>query len=169
MRQTAIAISATVAIAAAAVLVVFLWLRTYAPLQAVRPYAPGGGLGADIEPTFGSGGKTVYIPVYQGPRTFATTVTLHNAGRFAVTLTGIERGSGSLRAQTDVRHLRLDPSDSASVTVAWTLDCSNRHDEVSADTVNLRFRYLSLFRKTETVELPFAVTLRCLGGSRAAP
>ena len=39
-----------VAVAAAAALVVFLWLRAYAPLDVLRSgYAPGPGLAADVQ------------------------------------------------------------------------------------------------------------------------
>src|SRR3954463_7059863 len=116
MRLALTVAGAAVVVGAVAVLGLFLWLRTYAPLSGTGSgsFGPGPGLGADVEPTFGSGGKTVYLPVYrQGepfdpaftgentgrlpvpPRVpgrgkpFDTAFTVENTGRFAVTLTGI--------------------------------------------------------------------------------
>jgi hypothetical protein len=168
--------AATLVVAGAAVLTVFLWLRTYAPLAATRPFTPGPALGADVEPTFGSGGKTVFIPS-RGHGTFETTVTIHNAGRFAVTVTGLVAGRGALAPASlgdpvhpgDVGELRLDPHDSASVVIRWGLHCAGSGDQFSADRVRLRYRYLSAFTRTAAVELPFAVTLRCSGAPPASP
>jgi hypothetical protein len=176
-----------VLVAALAALVLFLWLRTYAPLSSAGPggtaggFAPGPGLGADVEPVTGSGGRTVFIPVYRKGRPFDTAFTLHNTGRFAVTVTGlaVDRSrpqleaadllaSGSSIASADpanvraFHRLRLDPGDTAIVVVRWRLDCSaGREAEVYSDSVPLRFRYLSTFTRTQSVRLPFAVTLRC--------
>jgi len=41
--------------------------------------------------------------------------------------------------------------------------------QASAGAVRLRYRYLSLFTRTASVRLPFAVTLRCAGGPPASP
>src|SRR5207248_5882150 len=78
-------------VAALAALVLFLWLRTYSPLDAAGSggFAPGPGLGADVEPVTGSGGKTVFIPAYRKNHPFDTAFTVHNTGRFAVTVTGL--------------------------------------------------------------------------------
>ena len=38
-----------------------------------------------------------------------------------------------------------------------------------ADSLTLRYRYARWFERTETVSLPFAVTLRCVGGPLATP
>jgi hypothetical protein len=62
MRVALTVASAVVVVVAAVVVGLFLWLRTYAPLQATPPFEPGSGLGADVVPTLGSGGKTVCIP-----------------------------------------------------------------------------------------------------------
>jgi hypothetical protein len=170
-------------VAALAALVLFLWLRTYAPLSSgyAGGFAPGPGLGADVEPVTGSGGKTVFIPVYRKGRPFDTAFTLHNTGRFAVTVEGLVQdrsrpeleasallASDSSIASADpanvhaFHRLRLDPGDTAIVVVRWRLDCSaGREPEVYSDSVPLRFRYLSTFTRTQSVRLPFAVTLRC--------
>jgi hypothetical protein len=174
VRIIAIALGAAAAAVVLAGLGLFLWLRSYAPLGALAAkgtYAPGAGLGADVEPTLGSGGKTVYIPVYRTPRRFATKVTLHNGGHFAVTIKGLAtRPGGALSAQS-VSQLRLDPNQDAAVTVVWRLDCSdgNEHGEIAADRIRLRYRYLSMFTRTQTVALPYAVNLRCSGGPPASP
>ena len=148
---------------AAAVAALFLWLRTYAPLAATKPLTPGAGLRADVEPTFGSGGKTVLIP--GGKDHFDVTFTLRNTGRFGVTLTGLDAGTGAVApvALHPGGHVRIDAHDAALVTVRWRLRCASDTGQVASDRVRLRYRYLSLFRRTATVELPFAVTLRCSG------
>lgn len=183
----AVGVLLVVALAAA---VVGLWLRTYAPLSTLGAgsFAPGPGLGADVEPVTGSGGKPVFIPAYDAGGTFDTAVTLHNTGRFAVEVSGLGaderlpelRAAGlhstdSFTASADPRHLlpfrrlRLDPGDTAIVVVRWRLDCAKSTREVYADSVPLRFSYLSLFTRTARVALPFAVTLRCSGGPPASP
>ena len=178
MRIGLIIASSVLAVVAVAVLALFLWLRTYAPLSALGggPVAPGPGLGADVEPTFGSGGKTVFIPVYRKGHPFDVTFTIENTGRFAVTLTGVQTSAaGPLYADQlaasdqPFRGLRLDPKQSALIAVEWHLDCSHTAGEATTDHVRLRYRYLSLFTRSQAVELPFAVTLRCSGGPPASP
>jgi hypothetical protein len=170
LRIAALVVSALAVIAGAAVLALFLWLRTYAPLAATYPVTPGPGLGSSIEPTLGSGGKPVFVPAYRRGRAFEMTFTLANHGRFAVTLLGLGgTGAGPVRPAAVTENLRLDPKQTSLVTVSWTLTCPKGVREAYSDRVRLRFRYLSLFTKTESVALPFAVTLRCRGGPPATP
>src|SRR5438046_2032261 len=62
-RTAGLVVAGVLALAVLGVVAVFLYLRSYAPLDAsARGYAPGPGLGADVEPTFGSGGRPVFIP-----------------------------------------------------------------------------------------------------------
>jgi hypothetical protein len=176
-----------------AALGVWLWLGSYAPLRALDTgFAPGPGIGADVQPVSGSGGRPVFFPVAHR-RTFDTAFTLHNTGRFAVTVTGLEPskpgptpylGAALLLATTSAtasadpgqlapfRSLRIDPGDSAIVVVRFVLDCTGATSgspDVYTSGVRLRYRYLSLFRRTERIRLPFAVTLRCVGGPPASP
>ena len=192
--------SRAIAIAAAAlgvigfvVLALWLYLGSYAPLRALgTDYAPGPGIGADVQPVSGSGGKPVFFPVAHR-RSFDTAFTLHNTGRFAVTVTGLESarpsggpwlGAAELLATTSstasadpnelvpFRSLRIDPGDSAIVVVRFGLRCAGATAEspdVFTDGIRLRYRYLSTFTRTQTVRLPFAVTLRCVGGPPASP
>jgi hypothetical protein len=177
MRVVVAVVSAVVVVAAVVVVGLFLWLRTYAPLDAGGPVSPGRGLGAAVEPTFGSGGKTVFIPAYRRGRPFDTQLTLHNGGRFAVTVTGVGSVGGPLAPAEliDPVHdrplgsLRLDPHDDVTVVLRWRLACAPKDGEVASDRLPLRYRYLSWFTRTETVELPFAVTLRCSGGPPPSP
>ena len=176
-------VSAVVVVVGAAVLALFLWLRTYAPLSGTDSgtFRPGVGLGADVEPAFGSGGKPVFVPAYKAGRPFDTTFTLTNKGRFAVTIKGLAHASDGplIAAQLldpghtrPVRHLRVEPHETALVVVRWRLDCSHESAagaQASADDVRLRYSYLSLFTRTERVVLPFAVTLRCHGGPPPSP
>jgi hypothetical protein len=187
LRVAGLAAAGIVLLAAAAAASLFLWLRTYAPLDAAGSFAPGPGLGADVRPVTGSGGKTVFIPVYRKGGAFDTAFTVHNTGRFAVTVSGLGSGplaglepeallttdSSTTSADPDHLHafqpLRLDPGDTAILVVRWRLACSGAAAELSADAVPLRYRYLSLFTRTERIRLPFAVTLRCAGGPPATP
>ena len=185
LRLAGLVAGGFVLVAALAALVLFLWLRTYSPLDAAGSggFAPGPGLGADVEPVTGSGGKTVFIPAYRKNHPFDTAFTVHNTGRFAVTVTGLVKDrsspqleavdlltSDSSTASADPANvhpfhkLRLDPGDTAIVVVRWRLDCGAGNDpEVYSDSISLRFRYLSTFTRTQSVRLPFAVTLRCRG------
>ena len=145
-----------VAVVALAAVGVFLYLRSYTPLDAAaRGYAPGPGLGADVEPTFGSGGKPVFIPGYKKGRPFDTAFTLENTGRFRVTVKGLSDQaaaaeslqpaalllSDSATASADPGHvhrfhrLQLDPGDTAVLVVRWQLTCgagSPHQDALSA-------------------------------------
>lgn len=177
-----------------AVAAVWLWLGTYAPLRALATgYAPGPGVGAAVEPVAGSGGKPVFFPALRKTRTFDTAFTLHNTGRFAVTVEGLERetptappwlGADELLATTSstasadpsqllpFRSLRINPGDTAIVVVRFALHCTGAtasSPDVYTDGVRLRYSYLSLFKRTATIRLPFAVTLRCVGGPPANP
>ena len=163
-------VSAVAVVAAISVLALFLWLRTYDPLDAAYPVTPGPGLGASIEPTLGSGGKPVFVPAFRRGRSFQVTLTLANRGRFAVTLLGLGRNDpGAVMPQSVTQNLRLDPKQTSLVTVTWKLTCPKGVQEAYSDRVRLRYRYLSLFTKTASVELPFAVTLRCRGGPPPTP
>jgi len=194
VARRALAISAgALLVVVVAALGVWLWLGSYAPLRALDSgFAPGPGIGADVQPVAGSGGRPVFFPVARR-RTFDTAFTLRNTGRFAVTVTGLERsepgptpylGAALLLATTSstasadpsqlvpLGRLRIDPGDSAIVVVRFGLRCvgaTSGSPDVYTSAVRLRYRYLSLFRRTETVRLPFAVTLRCVGGPPAAP
>jgi hypothetical protein len=183
LRTVAVVAGGVLVVLAGAALILVLWLRTYAPLSplGVGTYAPGPGLAADVEPVPGSGGKPVFIPTYSSPRSFDTAFTIHNDGRFAVTILGLGAQSGpaprpSTLLATDAptagtgsmrpfRSLRLNPGDTAALVVRWRLDCSGTSAELANDTVPVRYRYLSLFTRTARVRLPFAVTLRCSRGS----
>jgi hypothetical protein len=191
LRTTALVAGAAAAVIATAAVVLFVWLGAYAPLDATRSsnFAPGPGLGANVLPTFGSGGKPVFIPAYRKGRPFDTAFTLENTGRFAVTVLGLAAQPQDVSAviaqavlasdvatvSADPAHLhafgslRLEPHDTAIVDVRWRLDCTKSSGQIAVDRVRLRYRYLSLFTRTESVELPFAVTLRCVGGPPATP
>jgi hypothetical protein len=191
LRLAALVTAGVVAVLVAAAAILFVWLRTYGPLD-VRSdrgsFAPGPGLGADVEPVTGSGGKPVFIPAYQPGQAFDTAFTIHNGGRFAVEVKGLGHAqwpaelqaigllaTDSSTASADpsglrpFAKLRLDRGDTAILVVRWRPDCSKSAREVSEDTVPLRYSYLSLFTRTERIRLPFAVTLRCSGGPPASP
>jgi hypothetical protein len=191
-RATAIAVAALLT-AAIVVLGVWIWLGGYTPLRALPTgYAPGPGIGSDVQPVSGSGGRTVFFPVARR-RAFDTAFTLHNTGRFAVTVTGLSTpkpgtppwlGPIELLATTSstasadpgelvpFSQLRIDPGDTAIVVVRFGLRCAgatSSSPDVFTSGVRLKYRYLSMFTRTQTVRLPFAVTLRCVGGPPASP
>jgi hypothetical protein len=182
LRLAGLATAGAILVLAVAAAILYLWLRTYAPLKAVDSgrFAPGPGLSADIEPVTGSGGRPVFIPAYRTGRPFDTAFTLHNNGRFAVEVTGLgrERGVPELKAaalfatssstpNADPGHLqpfgrlRLDRGDTAVVVVRWRLNCNGSKAEFFAASLALRYTYLTMFTRTERIALPFAVTLRC--------
>lgn len=191
--RTAAAIAAgAVVVAAIAAAGLYVWLGSYAPLHALDTgYAPGPGIGADVQPAPGSGGRPVFFPSRRPD--FDTAFTLHNGGRFAVTVTGLARtspgpppwlGATELLATTSSTAsadpgdllpfggLRLAPGDSAILVVRFALRCAGATSgspDVYTSGVRLRYRYLSLFTRAETIRLPFAVTLRCVGGPPATP
>lgn len=193
-RALGVSVGALLVVAAVVAVGLRLWLGTYAPLEALSTgYAPGPGVGSDVQPATGSGGRPVFFPAIRRTHTFDTAVTLHNGGRFNVTVTGLAAanpsaapwiGPSRLLATTSgtasadpsellpFRRLRLSPGDDAIVVVRFTLRCrgaTTADPDTFADRIRLRYSYLSIFTRTQTVRLPFAVTLRCVGGPPATP
>ncbi|HKI92639.1 MAG TPA: hypothetical protein VJ986_10090 [Gaiellaceae bacterium] len=194
LRFAGLLAGAVLVVVAVALAALYLWLRTYAPLQAVAfGFAPGPGIGAAIQAAVGSGGKEVFFPLYRRGKPFDAGFTLHNSGHFAVTVTGIApetpqqppwigpvavRGAASVSTTAGVgrthpfRPIDLTAGDTAALVVRFDTACPASHgrtDPVYTDRVRLRYSYLHIFHKTQTVELPFAVTLRCTGGPLAKP
>jgi hypothetical protein len=181
-------------VAAAAAAILYFWLGAYAPLEALSSgYAPGPGVGAAVQPVTGSGGRPVFFPALRRRRSFDTAFTLHNSGHFNVTVTALAAPAASaapwigpreLLATTSAaasadpselipfQRLRLAPGANAIVVVRFALRCKGTGasaPDAFADRLRLRYTYLSLFTRTQTVRLPFAVTLRCVGGPPASP
>jgi hypothetical protein len=195
LRTAAVIAGGIVVVAALAAGGLFLWLRSYAPLETVdSSFAPGPGLGAVVQPVTGSLGRPVFFPaVRRRVHTFDTAFTLHNGGRFTVTVTGLVPprtdvtpqispatllATTSATASADPRRLapftrlRLAPGDHALVVVRFFMTCTGATratPDIYSDRLKLRYRYLSAFTRTQTVRLPFAVTLRCFGGPPATP
>lgn len=194
LKFAGLVVAALVVVAVAAVAAIVFWLRTYTPLDtAGGGFAPGPGVGAVIEPAVGSGGKTVFFPAYRNGRPFVASFTLHNSGHFSVTLEGLSAAdpesapwvgpqslltTDSVSTSAPVSHtgpfqpLSLSPGDTAVLVVSFRLSCpkrQGREPSVFSDSVRLRYRYLRWFERTQTVTLPFAVTLRCVGGPLATP
>ncbi|HET7567730.1 MAG TPA: hypothetical protein VFJ91_07060 [Gaiellaceae bacterium] len=194
LKLAGVLLAALVVVAAAGAAAVVLWARTYTPLEGTTgAFAPGPGVGAAIPPAVGSGGREVFFPVYRKGRDFAASFTLHNSGHFAVTVQGLvpatpqtppwvgpvallsteSVSSNAPAAHTrPFRPLRLEAGDTAVVVARFRLLCPSGHRQlpsVFADSLQLRYRYLRWFSRTETVRLPFAVTLRCVGGPLTQP
>ena len=194
LRTAAAIATGIVVIAAVAAVCVFVWLGAYAPLEGLDSgFAPGPGIGAAVQPVTGSLGRPVYFPTLRRGRSFDTAITLHNKGRFAVTVSRLDEpppgatpwiGAIALLATTSAtasatpaelipfQGLRLAPGDNAIIVVRFDMRCdgaTSATPDVYADHVRLRYSYLSLFTRTQTVRLPFAVTLRCVGGPPASP
>jgi hypothetical protein len=194
LKIAGLVVAAFVVVAAAGAAALFLWLRTYTPLDASPvDYVPGPGVGAAIEPAVGSGGKEVFFPSYRGGKPFDAAFTLHNSGHFTVTVLGLVAaragsppwigpvkvlGTSSVSAGADVgrthpfQPLQLGPGDTGAVVIRFRPAClpnATRAAPVYSDRVTLRYRYLRIFERTQTVVLPFAVTLRCVNNPVANP
>ena len=194
LRLAGLIVGGVLVVAAVAAGVVYVWLASYAPLAALdTDFAPGSGVGAEVQPIAGSGGKPVFFPAYRRGHAFEAAFTLRNSGRFQVTVTGLTPdtpaaapwvgavallGTDSATASADpgdllpFQDVELARGDSAILVVRYRLDCARGAKpapDVYSDRIRLRFSYLSLFHRTQTVKLPFAVTLRCVGGPPATP
>ena len=194
LRVAALVAGGALLVAAIAAGALYFWLGSYAPLAALdTDFAPGSGIGADVQPVAGSGGKPVFFPAYRRGRSFDAAFTLRNTGRFQVTVTGLapeaplERpgvgpvqllGTDSAAASAEpgdlipFQDVKLARGDSAILVVRYRLVCAGASattPDVFSDHLRLRFSYLSVFHRTQTVTLPFAVTLRCVGGPPATP
>ena len=194
LRLAGLVAGAVLVVAAVAAGALYVWLGSYAPLAALdTDFAPGSGVGADVQPIAGSGGKPVFFPAYRRGRAFEVAFTLRNTGRFQVTVTGLTPdtpaappwvgavtllGTDSATASADpgallpFQDVKLARGDTAILVVRYRLDCARSGKtapDVYSDRIRLRFSYLSLFHRTQTVTLPFAVTLRCVGGPPATP
>jgi hypothetical protein len=172
-RVAILVVIGLVALGVLAAAALYLWLGKYAPLSAEGSFAPGPGLAS---PAGAPGGKASFTP--RGEReTFDTAFTLSNTGRFAVTLASLAQNGGkapaplellgtdSATASADPGHLhsfselRIAPGDSAILVVRWKVGCADGTG--SAQAVRLRYDYLKLFHRSQTVTLPFAVRVRC--------
>jgi hypothetical protein len=194
LRLAGLVAAGIVLVAGVAAGALYLWLRSYSPLAALGTgFAPGAGIGADVQPVAGSGGRPVFFPAYRRGRSFDAAFTLRNDGRFDVTVDGIARtrpgpppsvvpvqllATSSSTASADPRQevpfqtLRLARGDSAILVLRYRLACRGataRSRDVFSDHVRLRITYLSIFHRVQAVALPFAVTLRCVGGPPATP
>lgn len=194
LKLAGVAAGSLAVVAAATCGGLYLWLRSYAPLGTLPTgFAPGPGVGAAIQPAAGSGGKEVYFPAYRHGKTFDAAFTLRDDGRFAVTVTGIvaepegappwigpvdllatdSRSASADPARTHPFHeVRLSPGSTAVLVARFQPVCPKGHGrsaDVFTDRLRLRYRYLRVFERTQTVVLPFAVTLRCIGGPPATP
>lgn len=194
LRLAAVFLAALVVVAAAGAAAVVLWARTYTPLEGTTgAFAPGPGLGAAIPPALGSGGREVFFPTYRKGRDFLASFTLHNSGHFSVTVDGLEPATAqtppwigpvallsteSVSSNAPAAHTRpfrplvLAAGDTAVVVARFRMLCPagrRRAPSVFADSLRLRYSYLRWFSRTQTVQLPFAVTLRCVGGPLAQP
>jgi hypothetical protein len=173
-RNAALVLAGGILVVALAAVALYLWLGRYAPLSAAGSYAPGPGVAAPSGDS--AGGRPSFVPLGER-QTFDTAFTLSNTGRFAVTLTSLEGdGTGAPRpvrllatdsatASADPGHLhpfhklRIGPGDSAILVVRWQVGCTGGGG--TAGVLRLRYEYLKLFDRSQTVTLPFAVTLRC--------
>ncbi|HVP74722.1 MAG TPA: hypothetical protein VMS63_01780 [Gaiellaceae bacterium] len=194
LRVAGLVVVGVLLVAAVAAAALYVWLGSYAPLAALdTDFAPGSGVGADVQPVAGSGGKPVFFPAYRRGRAFEAAFTLRNTGRFQVTVTGLAPeappvqpwvgpvallGTDSATASADpgdllpFQDVKLARGDTAILVVRYRLDCTGAaatKPDVYSDRIRLHFTYLSLFHRTQTVTLPFAVTLRCVGGPPATP
>lgn len=194
LQLAGVGLAALLVVAGVAAAAVVIWLRTYAPLDTVGGgFAPGPGVGAVIEPAVGSSGKTVFFPAYRKGRSFLASFTLHNSGHFSVTVEGLVPArpdvppwigpvqlltTDSVSSGAPVAHTRpfrplvLSAGDTAVVVARFRPLCPSGHKRlpsVYSDSVRIRYRYARWFARTETVSLPFAVTLRCVGGPLAKP
>jgi hypothetical protein len=195
LRVAGLVAAGVVLVAAITAGALYLWFSSYTPLAALdTDFAPGSGIGAEVQPVAGSGGKPVFFPAYRRGRTFEAAFTLRNTGRFQVTVTGLAPeaplgrrpgvgpvqllGTDSSAASADPADLipfedvKLARGDSAILVVRYRLVCTGATaatPDVFSDHLRLRFSYLSVFHRTQTVTLPFAVTLRCVGGPPATP
>lgn len=194
LKLAGVVLAALVVVAVAGAAAVVLWARTYAPLEAASGgFAPGPGVGAAIPPALGSGGREVFFPTYRKGRDFTASFTLHNAGHFTVTVEGLAPatpqtppwvGPVALFSTESVssnapaanprpfQAFQLAAGDTAVVVARFRLLCpagDRRPPSVYADSLRLRYRYLRWFARTQTTQLPFAVTLRCVGGPLEKP
>ena len=190
LRFAGVLLAAAIVVTAVAVGTIVLWLRSYAPIDAgTGSFAPGPGVGAVIQPAAGSGGKVVFFPSYRRGRTFLASLTLHNSGHFAVTVEGLSRqtpqpapwigadalfttDSLTLQGLRTFQPISLAAGDTAVVVARFHPYCpagSAKVPAVFTDRLALRYRYLRWFTRSQTISLPFAVTLRCVGGPLAKP
>ncbi|HVS86392.1 MAG TPA: hypothetical protein VHD91_12250 [Gaiellaceae bacterium] len=190
LRYAGVFLAAAIVVAAVAVGSIVVWLRSYAPLDAATgSFAPGPGVGAVVEPAAGSGGKVVFFPAYRRGRTFVASLTLHNSGHFSVTVQRLvpakpqpppwigadellTTDSTSFQGLQRFQPFSLGAGATAVLVARFRPLCPagrRRLPSVFTDELTLRYRYLHWFTRTQTISLPFAVTLRCVGGPLAQP
>jgi hypothetical protein len=155
-------------------------------------YGPGPGIARIVDPADGSGGRTVFFaePGLRG--TAAAGFDLWNFGRFAVRLDGVVMhsrppsapsmaitGAALLRdprvvspnATRQFSPVTIQPDGYVHLELRYATACSpsslrqrgHNSTDVAIDSVTLRYSYLRVFHRTQTVEAPYAVTLQCGG------
>jgi hypothetical protein len=163
------------------------WATRYAPLGFTGGgVAPTPGL-SFVDAAAGSGGRPVmFVP--RGRRLVFLGFTLSNTGRVGVDVRGVDtsgfdgwlgfrpvalraaarrtagEGEVPLRSAVAARSLHIPAGGARFVWVALRVpSCANytRDVTVSVSSVPLRFRYLGLLERTQAVELPAGITLRC--------
>jgi hypothetical protein len=150
-----------------------------------------------VDPASGSGGKPVYFPRYRPNGQFSIEFNVTNTGRFDVTVEGFPRepvvGAIFLPTRVRVLHKCCSATDGVSVVderrpvripagAARTLRVDYRivarclsggappagaGGRSGTDRIRLRYRYLGVFERTASIELPMALTLACRGGMEA--
>ena len=163
----------------------YAWVRAYTPLD-VFGDGPGHGVVATREPALGSGGRRVFLVRDRSDHVAEAHFSLTNVGRWPITiesvvvpphtLYGPSVYPVALRRQAGQRRYRGYDIPTAPFTptrlghhqllelfVRYRLNCSHAaHDTSSSNaTLELRYRYLGHFVRTQTLQLPAALTLVC--------
>jgi hypothetical protein len=174
-----------VAVVAAAIVVVgvaaVVWARSYQPLEFT-----GGASGVEAEGVArrydaeNDEGESVRgFELVSGARLVRNGFDLNNRGRLAVEVEGVPAESGPLAvvrlergtSETDRTWERLEPFRPFTLEtdeLAWFVmrtrpgTCGGgRNVTIQRRWVSIRYRYLWLLKRTQEVELPYELRLRC--------
>lgn len=154
----------------------YFWVASYRPFGTVDGSGPRAGIDRTVDPATGSGGKIVYF-VRRGSEGATVELDILASPRWGVRLVGIDTDapSGAGLAPTAIAGWAYEAIPTPRPFRAFRLRSWNRllvhfrascrfmgpGTATSIDRLTLRYRYLHRFERSQTVELPAALTLRC--------
>ena len=163
-RRLLVACGAAAAVSIAAVVGLYLWAASYRPFGEVQGAGPRAGVVRVVEPG-GSDRRRAFV-VRPGPRGANVQLDVVTRPRWGFTLVGVDSPPASPEGGVGpvaILGRSALPGSVLRLLVHYRAGCRDMSPgtEASTSELRLRYRYLHWFERTQTVELPVSVTVRC--------
>jgi hypothetical protein len=181
-----------VASALAATITGFVWAKSYSPLTVNGgTFAPDlDHLASVLNPSAEFDAKPVVYPRAARKSSFRVGFDVYNAGRFSIEIVGlvppyprsrlvsaVEPVGLRLQRKANVystdtrwtkpfRPVRVPSHESRFLVVEYRSRCRDDlgpGSELDTGGLELRYRYLRVFERTQTIETPYVIRMRCRG------